>query len=315
MILRLRAAKSSLSVLTDAMAGSLLPSLFLEYKEIFRKAYIFLSEPYPEVLNMRCNIALILLTAIAAILAAPVPAQEAGNATNMTELLNATNLTAALNDTNISAAAPAAAAVVEAAAESIAPAAEEAVSAVEEVSAEAASVLDAVQAAPEAIASRFKQLSVYAGQSSILGKNATGGYTDVSATTDRTAVFTRDAGELSPSTKLGISKVGTGDERFVEVTSQAVGEWDLANWSLSSGGSTTFTFPSLILEEGDAIRIHEGTGTARATDIYTNSSEPLWVDSFVSLLDGEGDVISTFDISAQPVEVKWVDPLARLIQF
>ena len=75
---------------------------------------------------MRCNIALILLTALAAILAAPVPAQEAGNATNMTELLNATNLTAAFNDTNISAAAPDAAAVVEAAVESIAPAAEEA---------------------------------------------------------------------------------------------------------------------------------------------------------------------------------------------
>ena len=66
---------------------------------------------------MRCNIALILLTALATILAAPVPAQEAGNATNMTELLNSTNLTAALNDTNISAAAPAAVTVVEAAVE------------------------------------------------------------------------------------------------------------------------------------------------------------------------------------------------------
>jgi len=128
-------------------------------------------------------------------------------------------------------------------------------------------------------------------------------------------VFTRDAGRLSPSTKLGISKVGTGDDRFVEVTSQAVGEWDLANWSLSSGGSTTFTFPSMILEEGAAVRVHEGAGASSATDIYTNSSEPLWVDSFVSLLDGEGDTISTFDISAQPVEVKWVDPLASLIQF
>ena len=264
---------------------------------------------------MRCNIALILLTALAAILAAPVPAQEAGNATNMTELLNAANLTAALNDTNISAAAPDAAAVVEAAVESVAPAAEEAVSAAEEVYSEAASALDAVEAAPEAIASRFKQLSVYAGESTNLGKDAASGYTDVSATTDRSAVFTRDAGRLSPSTKLGISKVGTGDDRFVEVTSQAVGEWDLANWSLSSGGSTTFTFPSMILEEGAVVRVHEGVGASSATDIYTNSSEPLWVDSFVSLLDGEGDIISTFDISAQPVEVKWVDPLASLIQF
>ena len=264
---------------------------------------------------MICKIALILLTALAAISAAPALAQEAGNATNVTELLNATNLTAALNDTNVSAAAPVAeAAVVAAAVEAAAPAAEEMASAGEEVS-EASGSVHAVEAAPEATASRFKQLSVYAGESTILGKNATAGYADVSATADRTAVFTRDAGRLSPSTKLGISKVGTGDDRFVEVTSQAVGEWDLGNWSLSSGGSTTFNFPSMILEEGAAVRIHEGSGAASATDIYTNSSEPLWVDSYVSLLDGEGDIISTFDISAQPAEVKWVDPLASQIQF
>ena len=263
---------------------------------------------------MICKIALILLTALAAISAAPALAQEAGNA-NVTELLNATNLTAALNDTNVSAAAPVAeAAVVAAAVEAAAPAAEEMASAGEEVS-EASGSVDAVEAVPEATASRFKQLSVYAGESTILGKNATAGYADVSATADRTAVFTRDAGRLSPSTKLGISKVGTGDDRFVEVTSQAVGEWDLGNWSLSSGGSTTFNFPSMILEEGAAVRIHEGSGAASATDIYTNSSEPLWVDSYVSLLDGEGDIISTFDISAQPAEVKWVDPLASQIQF
>ena len=255
---------------------------------------------------MRCKIALILLTALAAILAAPGPAQEAGNATNVTELLNATNITDVLNETNLSAAAPAAAAVVVAAME---PAAEEVVSAVEDVSEEAAAVVDAVEAAPEAVESRFKQLSVYAGESSILGKNAAAGYTDVSASTDRTAVFTRDAGELSPSTKLGISKVGTGDDRFVEVTSQAVGEWDLANWSLSSGGSTTYTFPTLILEEGAAVRVHEGAGAASATDIYTNSSASLWTDSFVSLLDAQGDVVSTFDISAQPTQssgsIRW----------
>lgn len=262
---------------------------------------------------MRCKIALILLTALAAISAVPALAQEAGNATNVTELLNATNLTAALNETNVSAAAPEAEAAVVAAAV-VAPAEEEMISAAEEAPEEAATVA-AAEPAPEATESRFKQLSVYAGESTVLGKNATAGYTDVSATTDRTAVFTRDAGRLSPSTKLGISKVGTGDDRFVEVTSQAVGEWDLANWSLSSGGSTTFAFPSLILEEGAAVRVHEGAGAASATDIYTNSSEPLWVDSLVSLVDGEGDIISTYDISAQPAQVKWVDPLASQIQF
>ena len=256
---------------------------------------------------MRCKIAMILLTALAAFLAGPAQAQDAGNATNAT---NATNVTELLNDTNVSISSPAAAAVEVAVAM---PAAEEA------IATESAPVEEAAASAPvepaTPVESRFKQLSVYAGESTVLGKSAAAGYTDVSATTDRTAVFTRDAGELSPSTKLGISKVGTGNDRFVEVTSQAVGEWDLANWSLSSGGSTTYTFPTLILEEGAAVRVHEGAGAASATDIYTNISAPLWIDSLVSLLDGEGDVVSTFDISAQPAQVKWVDPLTKQIQY
>jgi hypothetical protein len=262
-------------------------------------------------MNMRCKIALILLAALAVFITGLSQAQDAGNATNVT------NVTAALNDTNVSinATIPVAAATV-----AVVPAEEpaaEAETASTENASEVASAAAPVESetAPASVDSRFKQLSVYAGESTVLGKNATEGYTDVSATTDRSAVFTRDAGVMSPSTKLGISKVGPGDDKYVEVTSQAVGEWDLAGWSLSSGGSTTFTFPSVVLEQGEAVRVHEGTGTASATDIYTNSSDPLWVGSLVSLLDADGDIISTFDISAQPAQVKWIDPLARQIQF
>lgn len=249
---------------------------------------------------MRSKIALMLLIALAAVSAGLAQAQDAANATNVTEVLN---------DTNISAAAQAVAAAV------VVPVAEAAVSVVENASEEVAEApVPAISAAAPAD-SRFKQLSVFAGGSTVLGKSIAAGYTDVSATTDRKAVFTRDAGELSPSTKLGISKVGTGDDKYVEVASKAVGEWDLTGWSLSSAGSTTFTFPSMILEAGAAVRIHQGAGDASATDIYTNSSEPLWIDSLVSLQDAEGDVVSTFDISAQPTETKWVDPLRSQIQY
>jgi hypothetical protein len=253
-----------------------------------------------EVTTMRCTIALILLTALAALFAGPAQAQDAGNATNVT------NATQVLNETNVSAAPAVAAAlpVVEAA---------PAENASEEV-AEAPAPAESAPA-PALAASRFKQLSVYAGESTALGKNVTMEYANVSSSADRTAVFTRDPGELSPSTKLGISKVGTGDDRYVEVTSQAVGEWDLSGWALSSAGNITYTFPSLILEQGAALRVHVGAGAASATDIYTNSSEPLWIDSFVSLQDAEGDVVSTFDVSSQPVGAKWVDPLASQIQF
>ena len=37
--------------------------------------------------------------------------------------------------------------------------------------------------------------------------------------------------------------------------------------------------------------------------------------SLVSLQDTEGDVISTYDVSAAPAASAWVDPLARQIQY
>ena len=249
---------------------------------------------------MRSMIALMLLTALVTLSFGSALAQDAGNNTTV---MNATN------DTAVAAAVPVA--------EVAAPV--NATEAVVEVAAPVNETPVAAEVAPEAAApadaSRFKQLSVYAGESSVLGKNEAQSFTDVSVSANPTAVFTRDAGKLSPSTKLGISSVGTGDDKYVEVKSQAVGEWDLSGWTLSSAGATTFTFPALTLEEGAVVRVHEGEGAGSATDIYTNSTTPLWTENLISLSDAEGDVISTFDVSAQPAASAWVDPLASQIQY
>lgn len=249
---------------------------------------------------MRSMIALMLLTALVTLSFGSALAQDAGNNTTA---MNATNETAVAAAVPVAeAAAPANA--TEAVAEAAAPVNE--TPAATEVAPEAAAPADA---------SRFKQLSVYAGESSVLGKNQAQSFTDVSVSANPTAVFTRDAGEFSPSAKLGISSVGTGDDKYVEVKSQAVGEWDLSGWTLSSAGATTFTFPALTLEEGAVVRVHEGEGAGSATDIYTNSTTPLWTENLISLVDAEGDVISTFDASTQTAASAWVDPLASQIQY
>ncbi|MDD4093299.1 MAG: lamin tail domain-containing protein [Methanothrix sp.] len=249
---------------------------------------------------MRSMIALMLLTALVTLSFGSALAQDAGNNTTAMNATNETAVAAAVPVAEVAAPVNATEAVVEAAA----PVNETA--AATEVAAEAAAPTDA---------SRFKQLSVYAGESSVLGKNEAQSFTDVSVSANPTAVFTRDAGKLSPSTKLGISSVGTGDDKYVEVKSQAVGEWDLSGWTLSSAGATTFTFPALTLEEGAVVRVHEGEGAGSATDIYTNSTTPLWTENLISLSDAEGDVISTFDASTQSAASAWVDPLASQIQY
>ena len=137
----------------------------------------------------------------------------------------------------------------------------------------------------------------------------------MSKTANRDTVFTREAGASTPAVKVGITRVNTGDDKYVQVTNQAVGSWDLSGWTLASAGNTTFTFPALTLEEKSFVRVHEGEGMGSMTDIYTNSSAPLWIDNLVSLQDADGSIISTYDVSTAPAATRWVDPLARQIQY
>jgi len=175
---------------------------------------------------------------------------------------------------------------------------------------------EATQATPQETLSRFKQLSTFVkGATTVLGKNTAQEYTDVSKTANRDTVFTREAGVSTPAVKVGITKVNTAEDKYVQVTNQAVGSWDLMGWTLASAGNTTFTFPSLTLEEKAIVRVHEGEGAGSVTDIYTNSTGPLWIDNLVSLQNADGTIISTYDVSTAPAASAWVDPLASQIQY
>ncbi|MCX6676781.1 MAG: lamin tail domain-containing protein [Methanothrix sp.] len=227
---------------------------------------------------MRCLSALILLAILLSFSAGPVLAQGAMNATNDTVIAN--------------------------------------VVPVEEAAAPLKETVEATEAAPQAVASRFQQLSKYVkGPATVLGKNAAQEYVDVSQTANRDTVFTREAGAATPAVKVGITRVNTAEDKYVEVTNQAVGPWDLTGWTLASAENTTFTFPALTLEEEASVRVHEGEGAGSKSDIYTNSSAPLWIDNLVSLQDAEGNIISTYDVSTAPAAGAWSDPLAKQIQY
>ena len=61
--------------------------------------------------------------------------------------------------------------------------------------------------------------------------------------------------------------------------------------------------------------LHEGEGKGSKSDIYTNSSAPLWIDNLVSLQDADGSIISTYDVSTAPAAAAWSDSLAKQIQY
>ncbi|MHB8118382.1 MAG: lamin tail domain-containing protein [Methanothrix sp.] len=233
---------------------------------------------------MRSLSALILLAVLVIFSAGPVLAQDA---------LNDTNAMNATNDTAVADVAP-----------------------VEEAAAPMTETVEAAEAIPQETASRFKQLSTFVkGATTVLGKNTAQEYMDVSQTANRDTVFTREAGASTPAVKVVITKVNTAEDKYVQVTNQAVGSWDLTGWALASAGNTTFTFPALTLEEESFVRVHEGDGVGSMTDIYTNGTAPLWIDNLVSLQDADGSIISTYDVSTAPAAGAWVDPLAKQIQY
>ena len=135
-------------------------------------------------------------------------------------------------------------------------------------------------------------------------------------TADTNVVFSREAGVPAPSVKVNITDVNTEGDKYVQITNQAVGAWDLTGWKLVSAGNTTYTFPAFSLDDGLSVKVHEGSGSGTATDMYTNSTAPLWIDNVVALQDATGNVISTYDISKAPTApAVYVDPLARRIQY
>ncbi|MCX6679570.1 MAG: lamin tail domain-containing protein [Methanothrix sp.] len=233
---------------------------------------------------MRSLNALILLAVLVTLSSGSVQAQ---NALNVTNDMNATNDTAVAE-----------------------------VAHVVEAAAPLPETVNAAEVIPQETASRFKQLSTFVkGATTVLGKNTAQEYIDVSKTANRDTVFTREAGASTPAVKVGITKVNTAEDKYVQVTNKAVGSWDLAGWTLASAGNTTFTFPALTLKEESFVRVHEGEGVGSLTDIYTNGTAPLWIDNLVSLQDADGSIISTYDVSTAPVAGAWVDPLAKQIQY
>jgi len=235
------------------------------------------------------------------------------NATNVTNMTTVTNATAAIETINVTEAPVEEVPVVET------PVVETPVvdtpvneTPMNETPAEEVAVV-------EETASRFKQLSNYtAGTSLVLGKALPEGYSDVATSADRAAVFSRDSGIPAPSVKVTITNVvNTAEDKYVQVTNEAIGEWDMTGWTLESAGVATFVFPQLVLEDGTSIKVHEGMGAGTATDIYTNSTEPLWVDNIVTLKDAAGNILTSYDVTTAAAEVatEYVDPWKDMIQY
>jgi hypothetical protein len=118
------------------------------------------------------------------------------------------------------------------------------------------------------------------------------GVKDVTKSANVSSIFS-----INPSVDVSVTSVNPS-QRWVQITNAGIGTWNLTGWSLSSDGNTTYTFPAFELANGASVRVREGAGNNTATDVYTNSTAPLWTDNEIMLRNDAGELISTYSMPA-----------------
>ncbi len=141
-----------------------------------------------------------------------------------------------------------------------------------------------------------EELAQIAGETALFDSNQTNpqeaGTRDVTKLANITGIF-----RPNPSVGISITSVDP-TQRRVQITNAGIGAWNLTGWSLASGGNATYTFPAFELEDGASVRVREGMGNSTATEIYTNSTAPLWIGREVTLRNDVGNIISTYSVPA-----------------
>jgi LysM repeat protein len=72
----------------------------------------------------------------------------------------------------------------------------------------------------------------------------------------------------------------------------------MESWTLTDAQENVYTFPNLFLGTGGSVRVHTGTGSNSATDLYWGRDVPVWGEpgDVATLRDESGLVIGTFEL-------------------
>ena len=72
----------------------------------------------------------------------------------------------------------------------------------------------------------------------------------------------------------------------------------MEGWTLTDAQENVYTFPNLFLGTGGSVRVHTGTGSNSATDLYWGRDAPIWGEpgDVTTLRDESSLVIGTFEL-------------------
>ncbi|WP_297487296.1 lamin tail domain-containing protein [Thermococcus sp.] len=118
-------------------------------------------------------------------------------------------------------------------------------------------------------------------------------------------VWSCEAGERSPSVVI-VSVVydAPGDDadnlngEYVLLKNVGESAVNLAGWELRDADGNSFRFPEVYLSPGAELRIHSGRGISGPSDLYWNSTVPVW--------DNDGDTAYLYNSEGHLVDVyRW----------
>jgi len=132
-----------------------------------------------------------------------------------------------------------------------------------------------------------------------------GAESDPADTNDRTPVeqrgdpsstlsFVTDEVQVTIHTIVG---PGNLDVEYVEIRNQSQGPIDMTNWQLTDQDGNVFVFPTLILNQGGAIKVLSKAGNNTVIELYWQSDTSIWQSGeTASLLNADGEIIATYSI-------------------
>jgi len=91
------------------------------------------------------------------------------------------------------------------------------------------------------------------------------------------------------------------NEEWVEISNSGTSDASLAGWSLEDGQNHTYSFPEINLAAGASVKVHSGSGTDTAKDLFWNRSSAVWNNDgdTATLKDAAGNVVSRYPEEAE----------------
>lgn len=117
---------------------------------------------------------------------------------------------------------------------------------------------------------------------------------NINSLTDTDFEFTNEDIKINIRTIVG---AGNLDAEYVEIINQGENPANLTAWQLVDEADNAFTFPTLILNSGGAVKIFSKAGTNTVIELYWQSEVPIWQSGETAkLLNADGEVVTSYSI-------------------